>query len=465
MPNVNPDKLSSPPLSGKVEDVQNLGCCDLAATEGQHELENDGPIKSSPSNPVEGGSGDAAHVCHERSKEEVIKEIGVSSTAFIGPSCRPPSAIEEELSEFYKELEEIDHQDVVDGMTTTDEDLPQPCRPTDSPAPGKESRGTDVRKAHRPYPAPRTHDRPRQDYGNTRIWRPQSHGDVTWDDSYSYSYQDPWPHAPPRLPQNLQRFQFQEPQRFLPLPPPGNPMHHPYFEPDYNPSESSRWRCWEETPLPLGHDMGFTPSYRPGSCEWYERHSSDWQPYNEQDSREEDPYKYNGESFVLILMRGLPGSGKSTLAKEIVSTVSTGLILSTDDYFFQENGYFFDPSVLGDAHEWNQQRAREAMLAGRSPVVIDNTNIHAWEMKPYVTMALEIGYRVEFVEPDTSWKCDSAQLEKRNKHGVPRETIAKMLDRFELPMTVDIVMNSREPPHKSRAHLSRPNVQKRFDDL
>lgn len=30
--------------------------------------------------------------------------------------------------------------------------------------------------------------------------------------------------------------------------------------------------------------------------------------------------------------------------------------------------------------------AEDAMRDGRSPVIIDNTNIQAWEMKPYVQM-------------------------------------------------------------------------------
>ena len=30
--------------------------------------------------------------------------------------------------------------------------------------------------------------------------------------------------------------------------------------------------------------------------------------------------------------------------------------------------------------------ARDAMKAGRSPVIIDNTNTNAWEMKPYVLL-------------------------------------------------------------------------------
>uniref|UniRef100_A0A8C9YUW6 NEDD4 binding protein 2-like 2 n=1 Tax=Sander lucioperca TaxID=283035 RepID=A0A8C9YUW6_SANLU len=51
------------------------------------------------------------------------------------------------------------------------------------------------------------------------------------------------------------------------------------------------------------------------------------------------------------------------------------------------------------------------MHDGRSPIIIDNTNTQAWEMKPYVKMALERGYKVDFCEPDTSWKFDPYELE------------------------------------------------------
>nr|XP_014349582.1 PREDICTED: uncharacterized protein LOC102350653 isoform X2 [Latimeria chalumnae] len=164
---------------------------------------------------------------------------------------------------------------------------------------------------------------------------------------------------------------------------------------------------------------------------------------------------------VLILMRGVPGSGKSTLAQEVLAQhANEGLVLSTDDYFYH-NGYSFDGKLLGDAHEWNQNRARDAMNHGRSPIVIDNTNTQAWEMKPYVGMALERGYGVEFHEPHTWWKFDPVELEKRNKHNVPREKIIQMMERFERPISIDIVMNSVQPPHKSSI---RPPLQQRQRD-
>ncbi|XP_054020572.1 uncharacterized protein LOC104306106 isoform X2 [Dryobates pubescens] len=161
---------------------------------------------------------------------------------------------------------------------------------------------------------------------------------------------------------------------------------------------------------------------------------------------------------LLLILRGLPGSGKSTLSRILLGQSREGIVFSTDDYFHQQDGYTYNAAHLGDAHDWNQRRAKQAMEQGKSPVIIDNTNTQAWEMKPYVEVALEKGYRVEFHEPDTWWKFDPEELEKRNKHGVTREKIAQMLERYEYPISIPIVMNSVVPPHKN---TPRPPLQRR----
>ncbi|XP_071990493.1 uncharacterized protein [Engystomops pustulosus] len=168
------------------------------------------------------------------------------------------------------------------------------------------------------------------------------------------------------------------------------------------------------------------------------------------------PIPYPGRSEeksrrLLVLLRGVPGSGKSTLARTLLQQSPDGIVLSTDDYFCQENGYTYDVKLLGDAHSWNQNRARRALDDGRSPVIIDNTNIQGWEMKPYVQMAVDRRYDVEFMEPDTWWKKDAQELERRNTHRVPRDKISQMLERYEHEMTVPVVMNAVEPRH------ARPN--------
>nr|CAB3220770.1 adenylate kinase 9 [Phallusia mammillata] len=150
---------------------------------------------------------------------------------------------------------------------------------------------------------------------------------------------------------------------------------------------------------------------------------------------------------LLYILRGAPGSGKSTLARQLAGP--RGCILSTDDFFVQPNGFYvFNPSSLQQAHLWNQDRARNFLRKGHSPVIIDNTNMTAWEMTPYVVEGAKNSYYIQIKEPDTWWKNKAGQLAKRNSHGVPKETIKAMLDRYERNVTVQSIL------HSERARLS-----------
>uniref|UniRef100_A0A8C3QZV8 NEDD4-binding protein 2-like 1 n=1 Tax=Cyanoderma ruficeps TaxID=181631 RepID=A0A8C3QZV8_9PASS len=123
----------------------------------------------------------------------------------------------------------------------------------------------------------------------------------------------------------------------------------------------------------------------------------------------------------------------------------SAVVLSTDDFFVENGVYVFEPDFLEDAHKWNQKRARKAMKNGKSPVIIDNTNIHAWEMKPYVMMAHENRYEVTFQEPDTPWKFNVQELTRRNIHHVPREKIQRMKEQYEHNVTFHSVLRSEKP--------------------
>ncbi|KAM8940292.1 NEDD4-binding protein 2 [Pelodytes ibericus] len=157
---------------------------------------------------------------------------------------------------------------------------------------------------------------------------------------------------------------------------------------------------------------------------------------------------------VLILLRGAPGSGKTTLARMLLQKNPAGVILSTDDYFSREGPYHYDPSCLGDAHEWNHGRAKEAFENSVSPIIIDNTNLQGWEMKPYVSMALKHKYKVTFREPDTWWKFKPKELERRNRHGVKKEKISRMLDYYE-HVTVNSILNLSRPKVSEKADVDR----------
>ena len=80
-------------------------------------------------------------------------------------------------------------------------------------------------------------------------------------------------------------------------------------------------------------------------------------------------------------MRGLPGSGKSYLANQIAG--KTGQAFSADDYHVnpRTGKYKWKPENVSPAHQWNYNRIKKAIESGMSPVVVDNTNTTAWELK------------------------------------------------------------------------------------
>ena len=56
--------------------------------------------------------------------------------------------------------------------------------------------------------------------------------------------------------------------------------------------------------------------------------------------------------------------------------------------------YKFQPGLLGEAHSENQRKVGRAVARGVRMIVVDNTNTMAWEMKPYISLAVNNGYKV-----------------------------------------------------------------------
>ncbi|XP_070552923.1 microtubule-associated protein futsch-like isoform X2 [Ptychodera flava] len=140
---------------------------------------------------------------------------------------------------------------------------------------------------------------------------------------------------------------------------------------------------------------------------------------------------------VLCLLRGLPGSGKSTLARHLVGN---GIILSTDEFFITDGKYEYEFDKLGEAHEWNKIRAKQAMEEWKTPIIIDNTNCQFWEMKPYVALAINYDYTVIIREPKTPWKYKVKELAQRNSHGVTAGKIKQMLERYDNNVTAEYLL-------------------------
>lgn len=139
---------------------------------------------------------------------------------------------------------------------------------------------------------------------------------------------------------------------------------------------------------------------------------------------------------AMYIMRGLPGSGKSTMAQYAhswyINHLFTSTVITTDDFWYNEkNEYIFDPTRLKEAHEWNLNRAIEAIEAKLNVIIIDNVHSQFWEAEKYVIHAFQNGYAVELKWPTNPWSENVDELFERNLHNVPREVIQAMKDRFE----------------------------------
>jgi hypothetical protein len=191
---------------------------------------------------------------------------------------------------------------------------------------------------------------------------------------------------------------------------------------------------------------------------------------------------------ILLVLRGPSGSGKSTKAKVLLAKYGGNPdrhIISTDNQWIPEtlakrrNGEFvsdeeetkeyirnFDKDKLTAAHANTLVKFKEAVDQGITPLIADNTFCSISEIRPYADYAEQRGYEVKMEYPNSPWWKELApalgnkkanqdqiiksanELQKRQKHGVPFESILSMLDRWDHnPTMADIL--GREPT-KSR---------------
>jgi predicted kinase len=153
---------------------------------------------------------------------------------------------------------------------------------------------------------------------------------------------------------------------------------------------------------------------------------------------------------VLVLVRGVPGSGRTTLALQHAG--SSGIVLSTDDFFLTDGEYDFDGSRIHEAHAWNHKRAVSHLKYQRTQrIVIDNNNSQAWEMREYAHVGIQNGYQVRIRTVDTPWRYDASECAKRTAKGLSEDDIARIIKKFDKgDISLDDCLNAKRPVRAKR---------------
>lgn len=134
----------------------------------------------------------------------------------------------------------------------------------------------------------------------------------------------------------------------------------------------------------------------------------------------------------LIITRGIPKSGKTSYVKKVFPAA---YYCSADDYHVTPGGkYEFKAENLGNAHAWCFGKCYRAMADGFQTIIVDNTNIHAWEIAPYIALANLFGYDHKIIWVKTPIE---VCLKRDNSHGVPD---------WKLGMMYQSIMNEKLPP-------------------
>ncbi len=127
---------------------------------------------------------------------------------------------------------------------------------------------------------------------------------------------------------------------------------------------------------------------------------------------------------TLYIVRGLPGSGKSTLGAQIAAKKQCAHV-EVDMFMSDSHGnYRFNKNKLKAAHRWCKRSAVDA-LKYQGAVVVSNTSATLRTLLPYFMIAYMYQAMIIIKEPNTPWRWNVTECERRNKHNLKLDTIRK----------------------------------------
>ena len=127
----------------------------------------------------------------------------------------------------------------------------------------------------------------------------------------------------------------------------------------------------------------------------------------------------------VYILRGVSGSGKSTFIKNLSLNK---VVHSTDNYFYKNKKYIFNPKKLSFYHKKNFESFVESLKRKKRVVVVDNTNLLCEFVEPYINEAKKYGYKVilvDFIPKGREFHF------RRNRHNVPIRVINEQFKNYK----------------------------------